>query len=231
MEDLLEKISELTNLQKIIGDPFADGTEDMHIILQMPSPFLNRDCVVRRFVEAAEDHCCVITRTITDDRVAREFRGPPFTVRADIHIGGYYLTALSGRRTKVVYIVGADSKGLFALDFIARKGFPKQCSYVVDATKKLGGGRSAMDMGSILESNDEEQGTFEMINMMRGGKGKGLLRNFNNAMERRSREKEDSNNVGIRVSSLRHRHKIINMGFNHNKKQRVGLRQRRWTTP
>ncbi|GMH47988.1 hypothetical protein TrRE_jg2086, partial [Triparma retinervis] len=106
----------------------------------------------------------------------------PLRVYVDVHIGGYFLEAISPNLTKVTYLVGCDLKGVFAIDWMARRAGPHHLKEAVlrsidvaDKIKRgvgMGGGIAhesakkkfgqAMDFGG---SNDEEEGTFEMTNV------------------------------------------------------------------
>ena len=169
MRDFLANVTKADRNQKKLGDN-ADGTEDRHMIAEMPFPLCARECVIRRLVEANDETCWIITRTYPGSD-ARTVTRNPLRVLIDVHIAGYFLEALSPNRTKVIYLVGTNLNGIFALDWISRKASPHHLKAHVDNNMKFvremnGEGveeiKGALDLGSIFANNDEEEGTFEM---------------------------------------------------------------------
>ncbi|GMH54427.1 hypothetical protein TrRE_jg11756, partial [Triparma retinervis] len=108
--------------EKVLGSN-ADGTTDLHRIAVMPFPFSDRECVIRRSIEVDDEESWVITRTC-EEKDARTVKKNPLRVYVDVHIGGYFLEAISPNLTKVTYLVGGDLKGVFALDWMARRAGP-----------------------------------------------------------------------------------------------------------
>ncbi|GMH68606.1 hypothetical protein TrRE_jg6954, partial [Triparma retinervis] len=123
MVDLTAKLIKPNKNSRMLGSNL-DGTEDMHIIIDMPFPLSARECVVRRSVEVGEETCWIITRT-HPGKDARSVRKNPLRVMSTVDIGGYYMEAVGGERTRVTYMVGCDLKGVFALDWIARRAAPQ----------------------------------------------------------------------------------------------------------
>jgi hypothetical protein len=127
--------------------------------------------VVTRVVETSNDTAWVISRT-SKGKDAKSVRKNPLRVTCDVHIGGYFLEAVSPSRTRVTYVLGGDLNGVFALDWMARKAGPQHfkglVGYHVKYAKELKGEeeeeegvKGALDMGSIF-ANDEEEGAIEM---------------------------------------------------------------------
>ncbi|GMI40345.1 hypothetical protein TrCOL_g12999 [Triparma columacea] len=169
MEDVLDGITTTGKFHKVLGEN-ADGTDDMHIIAnEFPFPLFARDLVVRRLIERGEERCGIITRTqprTQPESDARNVRVHPMRVRMHIHIGGYQLERVSRSVTKVIYVIGGETGGIFALDWIARKGGTAHLKKIVEFAKGLevtvdqggdGGGGGAVQ--------DEEEGGIEMFDM------------------------------------------------------------------
>ena len=82
------------------------------------------------------------------------------------------MEALGSAKTKVTHIVGCNLNGVFALDWMARKAAPLHIKRSVDGNVDYVKGiaglgmEEALDFGSIFDRKDEEEGTFEMNNIM-----------------------------------------------------------------
>ena len=86
--------------QKVLGEN-RDGMLDLHLIYDMPKPFLQRECVIMRSVDIEGDHSSIITRTyIGADR--REVRRHLLRVRMIIHLDGHYLERVSQYQTRII---------------------------------------------------------------------------------------------------------------------------------
>ncbi|GMI20212.1 hypothetical protein TrRE_jg1229 [Triparma retinervis] len=131
MQDLMTFLQATDKSRRLLGRN-ADGTEDMHVTYELPFPLSARESVIRRAVEVRRDKAWIISRTYQGKSARYEVRKGPLRVMCDVHIGGYFLEAVSGRRTKVTYIVGTDLNGVFAMDWMARKATPHHLKANVD---------------------------------------------------------------------------------------------------
>jgi len=176
---------------KIVLCENEDGTDDLHMVTEMPFPLATRESIVRRQGRIAPDglSCIDIVRSAS---TTRGVRLSALRVLAKVSIGGFFMEKIGPRKTRVSYIVGVDLGGMFALDWMARRSGPVYVKKIVNEIKTIAD--TDIFVGFEQAGRQNSEVNFGSLNPMRGVDGVEKKRQQKSAIEMTEMGKQDGGN-------------------------------------